>query len=87
MSLGQTTPTERAGHASPQALPAPVDLVPIRRNGPRLRVLCSCREWIDWRAASFVGVMQDDVERLELRNCPRCGSTRALVVASVEGRE
>lgn len=52
-----------------------------RRFGPgRLMVLCSCRRWIDWRAARFVGCQDDGIERLELRNCV-CGSTRALVVA------
>lgn len=50
----------------------------------RLRVLCACGHWIDWRAAGFVGAMQDDVERLELRNCTRCGSTRAIVTARKE---
>lgn len=63
----------------------PPELTPIRRaTSARLFVRCSCGSWIDWRRARWVGVQQDDVERLELRNCPRCGSTRALVVAVKE---
>lgn len=53
---------------------------PIRRNGPRVLVLCACRHWIDWRAARFVGVMHDD--GLELRDCPACGSTRAIKITT-----
>lgn len=61
------------------------ELSPVRRSGaPRLLVLCACGHWIDWRAARFVGVMRDDVEALELRDCPRCQSTRALVTATTE---
>lgn len=43
---------------------------------------CSCgREFTEhaWNLLPYVGVMRDDVERLELRNCP-CGSTRALEI-------
>ncbi len=54
----------------------------VRRGAARLLVLCSCGDWIDWRAARFVGVMQDDVARLELRTHGACGSTRAIVVAN-----
>ena len=32
-----------------------------------------------WAALDFVGYMADEVETLELRNCP-CGSTRAIVL-------
>lgn len=32
----------------------------------------------------IVGVMRDDVEALELRDCQQCGSTRALQVARLE---
>lgn len=88
--LDQTHPTERAGQHKPSqahALPAPVDLTEARRGASRLRVRCSCGAWIDWRAATFVGYQDDGVERLELRTHGACGSTRALVVASAEGRE
>ncbi len=57
-------------------------MTPIRRQtAPRLFALCSCRRFFDWRAARFVGIQDDGVERCELRNCPHCGSTRAIVVA------
>lgn len=63
----------------------PPELTPIRRAASaRLFVLCACGHWIDWRAARFVGVMRDDVEALELRDCQQCGSTRALQVARLE---
>lgn len=78
----QTQTTERAVLTSQaDASPAPV-LQPIRRNGPRVRVLCSCGHWIDWRKAVFVGVQHDEEETLELKNCPACGSTRAVVAAA-----
>lgn len=89
-TFDQTHPTERAGQHKPSqahALPAPVAYTPIRRNAPRLFVRCSCGGFIDWRAATFVGYQDDGVERLELRTHGACGSTRALVVASAEGRE
>lgn len=43
---------------------------------------CSCKRTFtlaEWEALPYVGVMRDDVERLELRNC-LCGSTRALEI-------
>lgn len=53
-----------------------------RRFGPgRLMRLCGCRRFFDWRAAHLVGFVDDGVERLELRNCPHCQSTRVVVVA------
>lgn len=82
-----TAPTQRAEAIPPtQAPPARVDLTmrPVRRSAPRLLVLCACGHWIDWRAAPWVGVQQDDEQRLELRNCPRCESTRAMVTATTE---
>ncbi len=35
----------------------------------------------EWRLIQFVGTWIDDVESLELRNCP-CGSTLAQVIES-----
>lgn len=71
-----------------EATPDPargVDLSPVRRSGARrLRVLCACGHWIDWRAAEYVGAMADEVASLELRNCPRCGSTRAMATTEDE---
>ena len=37
-----------------------------------------------WSALPLAGVMRDDVEAIELRNCP-CGSTLAIQVCIVEG--
>lgn len=48
-----------------------------------IRVLCSCKRWLDWAALPTLGHQDDGVERLELKNCPHCGSTRALVVDPV----
>lgn len=58
------------------------ELTAIRRTkARRLFKLCSrCRRFFDWRNAAFLGYQQDDVERVELRNCS-CGSTHGLVVA------
>lgn len=53
-------------------------LAPIEYS-PRLRVLCSCGHWLKWYSAPLVGSQCDDVQELELRNCPHCGSTRAIV--------
>lgn len=78
-----TLPAPRAETSPDTARGA--DLSPVRRSGARrLRVLCACGHWIDWRAARFVGVMRDDVEALELRDCQQCGSTRSLQVARLE---
>lgn len=83
MTLRDTT-TNAAGGAKPPEPARGVDLLPVRRQtARRLRVLCSCGAWIDWRSAPLVGFQQDEIERLELRNCA-CGSTRAVVVARVE---
>ena len=35
----------------------------------------------EWKRLVYVGVMEDDVERIELRNCT-CGSTVAVVLGS-----
>lgn len=56
---------------------------PVRRQAAAsVRVVCSCRRVFDWRAAPLVGYQETELERLELRNCTYCGSTRALVVSS-----
>jgi hypothetical protein len=38
-----------------------------------------CFTRAQWRELQYVGAQADDVETLELRNCP-CGSTIAVVV-------
>lgn len=47
---------------------------------PSPEVLCSCGETFVWGQAELLGMQVDDAERLELRNCPHCYSTRALAV-------
>ena len=55
---------------------------PIRSGSARrvLKVCCCCGVVFEWRAAKFVGIQDDGVERIELRN-HSCGSTNARVVA------
>lgn len=85
MTLSDSSTLRGGNNAPPQAAASGVDLSPVRRQtARRLRVLCACGHWIEWRDAPLVGFQQDDVERLELRNCPQCGSTRALVIAVTE---
>ncbi len=51
---------------------------------PCLPKSCGCGRIHDafaWIALPYVGVMADDVESLELRNCA-CGSTLAIAVPS-----
>jgi formate dehydrogenase maturation protein FdhE len=46
---------------------------------------CSCGRRYDerqWNALEFVGPQEDEVEKLELRNCPRCNSTIAIILWS-----
>lgn len=49
--------------------------------------VCGCgiaHDHIGWSALPVAGVMRDDVEALELRNCP-CGSTIAVQLCIVDG--
>lgn len=81
-ALGQVVPTDDAiivGHMR-DALALLREHRAAERATASRRVLCSCRHWIDWHAAEYVGAMRDEVADLELRNCPRCGSTRAVEV-------
>lgn len=58
-------------------IPCPPPAKPIK--------VCACGRAYspaEWCALPFVGIMRDDVETLELRNCT-CGSTLAIVTSSV----
>ena len=50
------------------------------------KTLCgACRAVFDWLDVPSLGLQDDgEGELLDLRNCPACGSTRALPVQSTE---
>jgi hypothetical protein len=60
---------------APPTMPAPADKT------------CGCgavHDHFDWRHLPRLGVMRDDAEAAELRNCG-CGSTIAVALCIVEG--
>lgn len=49
-------------------------------EGSEVPELCSCGHDWTWELGAYVGVQDDTVDQIELRNCPWCGSTRARVL-------
>ena len=51
-----------------------------RMNEPEIVAVCACGRSFtgpEWIALPYVGLLADDAERIELRNCP-CRSTRGV---------
>lgn len=65
----------------------PAEIAAAARKAAAPHHICSCGKRFDrpaWNQLPRVGVQYDGEVHLELRNCDRCGSTRAVEITALE---